>query len=337
MTRILSEGFEMQDLVGYSTSTGSINTTTKRSGGASIALDDGEYFHYVVSDLTEVYVRFAIYWAGNGTTRAFYLICRHGTTELTRLYINLLSGNLVAVQVGSTTQDTGVIPISTGAWYVIEFRVKIDDATGVLDTKVDGVSDATFSGDTKPGADAHIDNLLFYNGSGGGLGENMVIYLDDIGINNTAGGVDDSWLGDGRIIVIKPNGDTATLQLTPSAVVDHNTLVDDIPADGDTTYVEGSTVDERDIYDLAACGLTDVIITRIWTEARAKDTASSGKTIALITKASGGAEVSGGDIALAGTYTTKVLGAEELENPVDTNPWEVADIDALQGGPKTRS
>jgi hypothetical protein len=144
-------------------------------------------------------------------------------------------------------------------------------------------------------------------------------------------------LGDGRIIVIKPNGDTATLQLTPSAAVDHNTLVDDIPADGDTTYVEGSVVDERDIYDLEACGLGDVVITRIWTEARAKDTASSAKTIALITKASGGAEVEGGDVVLAGTYTVKVLGAEELVNPVDAAAWEVADIDALQGGPLTAS
>ena len=335
MTRIYSEGFEFQDVVGLTT-TGSIRASVKRSGAACLQLTRGESITYPVSDLSEVYVRFALYNDSGSGAQGFYLMWRNGTTVLGRIYINYATDRLLQAQVGTTTQDTGTIAISLDTWYLIEVHIKIDDATGVIETKVDGVDDATFSGDTKPGADTYFDNLYFVS-TGGGLGDAVNNNLDDIGINDTAGGVDDSWLGDGRIIVIKPNGDTATLQLTPSAAVDHNTLVDDIPADGDTTYVEGSVVDERDIYDLEACGLGDVIITRIWTEARAKDTASSAKTIALITKASGGAEVSGGDVVLAGTYTVKVKGAEQLVNPVDSAAWEVADIDALQGGPKTRS
>ena len=335
MTRVYSEGFELQDLVGLTT-TGAINTSIKRSGAASLVINKTQYLTHSVSDLTEAYIRFGIYWTGVTNTWKFDIKWRHGTTVLGGIYIDLELNGLLQAKVSTTTQDTGSIPIATGVWYLIEVHVKIDDATGVIETKVDGVDDATFSGDTKPGADAHFDNIYFL-ASSAGAGDNVTIYLDDIGINDTAGGVDDSWLGDGRIIVIKPNGDSATLQLTPSAAGTHHTLVDDIPADGDTTYVEGTVVDERDIYDLAACGLGDVIIDRIWTEARVKDTASSGKTVALITKASGGAEVSGGDVALAGTYTTKVLGAEQLVNPVDAAAWEVADIDALQGGPKTRS
>jgi len=31
-----------------------------------------------------------------------------------------------------------------------------------------------------------------------------------------------------------------------------------------------------------------------------------------------------------------VLGTEQLVNPVDTNPWEVADIDLIEIGPRTR-
>lgn len=335
MTRVFSEGFELQDVVGLTT-TGSIVTTRKRSGSASLELAKTGYLNLPVSDLAEFFIRFGLYKVSGAGTQGFYMYWRHGTTVLGSLYINFASNAFLEAKVSTTTQDTGTIPLSGSIWYLLEVHVTIDDATGVIETKVDGVTDATFSGDTKPGADAHVDNIYFYSESGG-LSQSFNFDLDDIGINDTAGGVDDSWLGDGRIIVIKPNGDTATLQLTPSAAVDHNTLVDDIPADGDTTYVEGSVVDERDIYDLAACGLSDVIITRIWTEARAKDTASSGKTIALITKASGGAEVEGGDVVLAGTYTVKVLGAEQLVNPVDSAAWEVADIDALQGGPLTAS
>ena len=328
MTRVWSEGFELQDMVGYTLGAyyPTISTAVKRSGAASClfkSYESGNMYKSITA-ISEFYLRVAIY--KDTTSRTDYIIWRSGGTSLG--YVSI--GSQITIS-SAALSDVGSTTLSINTWYLLEIHVKIDDATGAVDVKIDGVAECNVAGDTKPGADTTVDNIYFNGGF-----RNSSWYIDDIGLNDTAGGVDDSWLGDGRIIVIKPNGDTATLQLTPSAAVDHNTLVDDIPADGDTTYVEGSVTDEEDIYDLAACSLGDVIITRIWTEARAKDTASSGKTIALITKASGGAEVSGGDVALAGTYTTKILGAEELVNPVDTAAWEVADIDALQGGPRTR-
>ena len=335
MTRILSEGFEMQDLVGYTNSGSAINTSVKRSGAASLLQGKANTLNYATPDLAEAYIRVAVNVASySGTVPYFQMQWRHGTTVLGGLAVRPdLSASYLLVSTSNVV--SGIVPIATGSWYMIEVYVKIDDAAGVLSLKVEGIADGTYNGDTKPGADAHFDNLQFFSGVAG-VGSNVSVYIDDIGLNDTAGGVDDSWLGDGRIIVIKPDGDTATLELTPSAAVAHNTLVDDIPADGDSTYVEGSVDDEEDIYDLAACGLVDVIITRIWTEARARDTGASGKSVALITKASGGAEVSGGDVVLSSAYNTKVLGTEELVNPVDAGAWEVADIDALQGGPRTR-
>jgi len=335
MTRVLSEGFEMQDLVGI-TGLHTVDTSIKRSGSCSLKLDGGlQYLTIPVADLSELYFRCGMYYVTNATTAAFHVEWRHGTTILGSLVIDMITNRFGVLKVGTTTVDTGILETTESVWYLLEVHIKIDDSVGELDFKLDGVDDGTFSGDTKPGADTVIDNIRIYN-TRSGLGLTATSYVDDIGLNDTAGGVDDSWCGDGRIIVIKPNGDTATLDLTPSAAVDHYTLVDDIPADGDTTYVEGSVDDEEDIYDMEACGLGDVIITRIWTESRSKDTASSGKSVALITLASGGAEVSGGDVVLSGSYTTKVKGAEELVNPVDAAAWEVADIDALQAGIRTR-
>jgi len=95
-------------------------------------------------------------------------------------------------------------------------------------------------------------------------------------------------------------------------------------------------VDEEDMYKLTPSGLVDVDINRVWTEARARKLSASDGHVALITKAAGGAEVSGGDEELLTTYSLKVLGAEELENPVDSNPWEVADVDLIEIGPRTR-
>ena len=333
MTRVWSEGFEMQDLLGYGT--GSINTSIKRSGGASVFLDTGVKLTKQITAISEFYLRFGLYIKAMWTNGPLYIQWKSGSTVLGSIILNSSRVLYYSAGSGSGVTSAGTSILSTGVWYLIEIHVKIADS-GNVDVKLDGNAEITYAGDTKPGAETTVDSIILNNGDFGGLSGSLEVLFDDIGLNDTAGGVDDSWCGDGRIIVIKPNGDTATLDLTPSAAVDHYTLVDDIPADGDTTYVEGSVDDEEDIYDLEACGLGDVIITRIWTEARAKDTASSGKNVALITKASGGAEVSGGDVALAGSYTVKVLGAEELVNPVDSAAWEVADIDALQGGPRTR-
>ena len=335
MTRVLSEGFEMQDLVG-TTGLHTLATSIKRSGSCSLKLDGGVWYLTIpVADLSELYFRCGMYYVTNAVTAAFHVEWRHGTTILGSLVVDMKSPNLTSLKVGTTEVDAGVYATAQSTWHLLEVHVKIDDAAGVLEFKLDGTVDGTFSGDTKPGADTVIDNIRIYN-TRLGLGSYTTSYVDDIGLNDTAGAVDNSWCGDGRIIVLKPNGDTATLDLTPSEAGTHYTLVDDIPADGDATYVEGSVDDEEDMYDLEACGLGDVIITRIWTESRSKDTASSGKSVALITLASGGAEVSGGDVVLSGSYITKVKGAEELVNPVDAAAWEVADIDALQAGIRTR-
>jgi len=333
MTRVWSEGFEMRDLVGYSV-VGTYITGTARSGSVALYVPRGQYLGKSITAISEFYIRFGLYVVAYSTNNPIYMSWNKGSTRLGCVYVSNGGYLTASVGTGFSATSTGTNRLSSSTWYLVEVHVLISD-TGNIDVKLDGRTDITYSGDTKPGADTTVDAIRMANEDYGTSGTALSIF-DDIGLNDTAGGVDDSWCGDGRIIVIKPNSDTATLDLTPSAAVGHYTLVDDIPADGDTTYVEGSVDDEEDIYDLEACGLGDVIITRIWTEARAKDTASSGKNVALITKASGGAEVSGGDVALAGSYTVKVLGAEELVNPVDSAAWEVADIDALQGGPRTR-
>ena len=338
MTRVISEGFEMGDLVGIVTNGGAADSGRGRSGTYAGGMSTSESFTFTLSNLDEFYVRVPFYVYGTSTNRRFRLYWMKDSTVLGCILVDFPTSPFVNIQVGSTTVAIGTTRLFdvNGQYYSLEVHIKISD-TGDIETKIDGNVEVSYSGDTKPGADTYANKIYILNNSSHDLGSSSFMFIDDIAVNDTAGGVDDSWCGDGHIILLKPNGDTATLDLTPSAAVGHYTLVDDIPKDGDTTYVEGSVVDEEDIYDLQACGLGEVIINRIWTEARAKDTASTGQNIALITKASGGAEVSGGDVPLLSSYSKKILGAEELVNPVDSNPWEVADIDALQGGVRTRS
>jgi hypothetical protein len=331
MTRVWSEGFEMRDLVGYTASAGAgISTTVKRSGGASFYSYDwtSGYLNKSITAVSELYLRFATY-LDNTDTRT--LTWYHDATELGHIHIS--TGGINISTNGLT--DAGAHTLSASAWFMIEVHIKIDDATGVVEVKFDGIAECDVSGDTKPGADTTVTSLKF-SSSGSTY---TILYLDDMAINDTAGGVDDSWCGDGKIIKLTPDDDVTTELTQYPALTDHHADVDDYPADGDTTYVQGTVVDEEDLYELSASGLVaaDVdTINRVWVESRSKDTVASGGEVALFI-VSNATEGTGADVVLGTTYATKVMSQEFLQDPDGPAAWDVAALDALQAGVRTRA
>jgi hypothetical protein len=339
MTRVWTEGWEFKDMIGYCIGSSfggpivDISTTIKRTGNASLHIGNisntNGWLYKTIDAVSEFYLRFAVYLHpytyGDEVPRIYF-----GTND----YLTFGSCYELNVYIGGVLIDSGSTVLYPDIWYVIELHVKKSATVGVVEAKLDGSSalEIDFSGNTGAGT---VSTIRFWIDVGY-VGEISSAYFDDIALNDTAGGVDNSWCGEGKIIVMMPNADTATLQLTPSAAVAHYTLVDEVPTDSDTTYVEGSVINEEDLYGLTASGLVDVDINRVWTEARTRKTAAVDGHVALITKAAGGAEVSGGDVELLTTYTIKVLGTEQLVNPVDAAAWEVADIDLIEIGPRTR-
>jgi len=343
MARVWTEGWEFQDMVGYCTGSDggmpvvNINTTIKRTGAASLFIGNisntNGWLYKNIDPISEFYLRFAVNLDpavyGEKTPTVQW---RSGDTIIGKIAFG--SCYQLQAYVGGTLVDTGLSEMYKDIWYLIEVHVKISSTVGKIEAKIDGSSvlEIDYTGNTGTGT---IDNIKFHiDWLGIGVIDNA--YFDDIALNDTTGAVDNSWCGEGKIIVMMPNDDSAPLELTPSAAVHHHLLVDEVPTDSDTTYVEGSVVNEEDMYKLTPSGLVDVDINRTWTEARTRKTAAVDGHVALITKAAGGAEVSGGDVDLWTTYTQKVLGTEQLVNPVDTNPWEVADIDLIEIGPRTR-
>ena len=302
MARVWTDGFEFRDLIGYCLSPAvvgvgvlaDISTSVKRSGAASLRArtlsSSGGWATYTISDVSEFYLRVGVYIAsGSDTVPKIYW--QGGSYEG---YITFGTCYTLQAYVNDVNVASGVTPLYPDVWYLIEAHIKIDGTVGEVEVRIDGKTalEIDYTGNTGTG---NVDTIKFHS-PGGGLGDTSTLYFDDIALNDTAGAVDNSWCGEGKIIVMMPDDDSAPLELTPSAASDHHLLVDEIPTDGDTTYVEGSVVDEEDMYGLAASGLVDVDINRVWTEARTRKTAASDGEVALITKASGGAEVSGGDV-----------------------------------------
>jgi hypothetical protein len=71
-------------------------------------------------------------------------------------------------------------------------------------------------------------------------------------------------------------------------------------------------------------------ILRIYAEARCRKTAAVAHTVKVGTLASGGADVVSAALSLSIDIYTRQVGPEAKVNPVDNNPWEEADIDALE-------
>lgn len=330
MARVFTDGAELGDLLFWETP-GSISVVTsqKRSGS---------YAYYVSgtsqsgtknlpSALSEFYYRLPVRIDNIAAGRL--IEWRSSTTVLGSLKVSALGKLELYVGTAASPSATGTTALQNDTWYMIEVHVKIADSGGILEVKVDGDAvEASFSGDTKPGTATTVDNIEHY-GSG-------AVWYDDLALNDTSGGVDDSWPGDGHVAWLPPNanGDASEWTGSDGNQVDNYALVDEIPA-VTSDYVEDSTLDHRDLYNLAACGLTNVDILRVWAEARAIDTVAEGGEVALVIKTES-TEYDGPDVALLTSYTRQVLGTVHTTNPNTAAAWTTAQLDALQVGPKTR-
>ena len=342
MARVFTEGAEFNDTIFWSVINYSLVVITSpvRSGtyaykGASGGGGGQNAAGTKVLDvaLSEFYLKFA--WNMSNITSVFrFPNWYKGSTELGSVRLNASTGKIEIYTGTATLVATGTTPLNPDQYYVIEIHVKIADAGGTIDVKVDGISNASFSGDTKPGADTNVDKLYWSGAVSGGIW-----YLDDLALNDVSGGVDDSWCGGGKVILLQPNGngDANDFDGSDGNQVDNYLLVDELPHNSDTDYIESTTLDERDLYALENTGLVagSTDIKRVWGEARAKDTGASGQLIAFVVK-TGGTEYASADVALPGSYS-RVIGADWLVNPNTSAAWTPSELDAAQSGPKVRS
>lgn len=126
---------------------------------------------------------------------------RDTTTSQITLSFNP-STRLFRVQRGSTVLGTGTFAITTGYWYYIEIQATIDPTSGSVTSKVNTVSDVTFSGNTQVTANTYANNIAFDGPAGIGIGG--AYEIDDVYINDSTGGSNTSFLGDMKVEAVTP-------------------------------------------------------------------------------------------------------------------------------------
>jgi len=239
------------------------------------------------------------------------------------LYI-LTTGQLQARRSNDQVLWTSDAALAINTWYYLEAKVYIHDSAGTFEVRLNEQVVIDLSGvDTRSWASSSGADIVCFFGGGGG-----VIHYDDIYICDTAGTVNNDFLGDCRVECLFPTGAGSSDDFTPSAGDNYQNVNETTP-DGDTTYNESETVGHKDLFaygNLATtAGTVHGVQTCLWAK---KDDAGARSLGARVY--SNATEGDGASNSL-GTSYAYYFDIFETE-PSDSLAWEIADVNAAEFG-----
>jgi hypothetical protein len=255
---------------------------------------------------------------------------RDGATEQCDLRLTT-AGKFIVTRNGTTIAGPGTFIITIGVYFYIEFRVKIDDATGTVDVWVNGGAgtDVTGSGlDTKNGANATADTVLFCGRVVGGFGPN-----DSDDFVWVSGSTAVTRWGDTRMEYIKPNGNGNSSQWVGSDgnSVDNYLLVDETTPNDDTDYVASSTVGDIDLYTFTDVTPTTGAVKAVAVYLYARKDDAGTRTIAVATRESATNSFGGNqDLSTQYNYYREIF---EL-NPRTAAAYTIGEVNGSEFGIK---
>jgi hypothetical protein len=325
MARVFTDGAEFGDTNFWNGFNGTASTLTARSGSYSYLFGQVDVGYININALGELYFRIGYRDGAGYLSRipTFYSDPSAGGSEIASLRMDS-AGYLFAYS-GANLRATSTIQV-TSSWSLIEIHIKFGTSDGVFQVKIDGILDIDYTGGV--GADGNTVKSLYFlaNNTTGN-----VAYVDDIALNDTTGGVDDSWCGDGKVLLLSPNAAGDITQLYLSGAASNYDAVNEVPSNSDTDYVYGETVGLYDLYNLTAFS-ENPNISRVWVEARARGTVADGEQIRLMIK-TGGTEYQSTPLNMLTSYD-RIIGPEYRTNPDTTVAWTDSDLDNLQAGAK---
>jgi len=263
-------------------------------------------------------------------------------TETVHLILSFRTDGSVRVQRGDGTvlsaSAASTVDFSTG-WHYLEFQFTIDDSTGAYILMID---DGGSSGpveifnetgqDTRNGGNANVSMVRLgkVNAAAGATNSwrwDDFYILDDTGSKNT------TFLGDTTIEPLIPDSDGFWADLTLSAGGSGAALVDDIPTDGDTTYVEGDSAGLKATFlkpDLIVSA-GDVHAVAVGMNIR-KTEAGIRRASTLIRSA--GVDSNGATVTLSDDYHWV---QQIFENRPGGAAWDVTSVNAMEFGMETKA
>lgn len=252
------------------------------------------------------------------------------TTSTVQVRILMLDGKFVDIRRNTATNHwdfhiddvlavNGSVATVAGSWQHIQIRATID-VVGSFETRIDGIPDISFNGNTIPGAN---DTIEFWGVFPRTTASN---YIDDV-VHGQGG-----WPNDLRIDPLYPSADTATIEWNNLGGGDNYEDVDSAPPSIPYIYTD---IDATDIYELDDWDDTDgmgnvikdpIAVTN-WTQVRKEDGTRDDKISFIQTD---GANIA--QSAMDSILTTyQNIDYLRLLTP-SGGAWSKADIDGLEVG-----
>lgn len=305
-------GFEMGDTDILDAQYKAYVNATAHTGSYSIGPNDNGYAEFNVDGSpSELYIGV---WCKRSTSQMYiYIRTSDGNVSL-RLDT---SNGVWDAYVDGVKVDDGAYVITPTNWHHVQIHIDIANAGGTFETKIDGVDDISFTGDTQPGTSTAIVAVRM---SVSGTGQNS--FYDDFCFGS--GG----WPGDIRFDPLFPDGDTATINWDGSDgdQVNNYALIDEVPP-SDADYVESQADGEQDKYDIEDWDDANKTPVAVILWARAKKDEAAAHLLKLILD--DGTE----DVDAGHNLQTSFDYVHRLD---ETKPsggaWTDADIDGLEVG-----
>lgn len=336
MTLVFLDSFDHYDDADiakkYTSTTNSPAIGTGRFGNGLVASGNSRIVTKtgLVANATYI-VGFAFKYSAVPVSEIALFDFREGTTS--HVDIRVTTGQRLRATRNGTSLGIGTIPIAPNVFYYIEFKATISDTVGVITTRIDGVQDLNLSSqDTRNGgAVGTIDGFRIGTLA---TSDSDPYTFDDLYLLDTSGSAPtNTFLGDIRVECLFPNGNgnSSVFSGSDGNSTDNYLLVDDPTApDDDTTYVQASSVGDKDTYAFTNVTPGTGTVYGVQVGQYARKTDAGARSIASVARLSG-TEVDSANFTLSTTYQYLL---DMREAKPGGGAWSVSDVNSAEFGPK---
>jgi hypothetical protein len=281
------------------------------------------------ANMSEIWVRFSFQWTegGSGESGFFYVQDANGNYQG---YLSVSNSDGYLRVYGNGVLGTSTSQFSQNAWHTVEVHWQILSATtGNVGVWVDGVQWFNFTGIDNTAQSNLILASVGLRCSGiypGGI----TTMFDDLAVNDTTGATNNGQIGDGRVVLLVPNGaGSVTNQLRSGTDTGANWSQENEIPPSMSQYVYSAVPGTRDLYSMTDLPAGSWQVNSVDVIALAMLSDSTGGTLGL-TLQSGGAISEGPAQNL--TTSQQYLKQHYEVDPNTLAAWTTTAVNAVQAG-----
>lgn len=227
-------------------------------------------------------------------------------------------------------QTDPAVAITLGRYYYIEFQATINQSGGTAVVRINGQVVLSLAGaNTSPNGD-NVADVLQIQGPGG----TSFVFVDDLYVTDNSGTANQSFLGDVQIGLIMPAAAGDYSQWTPVGGTTHYLLVNEIPPDGDATYVDavapGAGPFPIDSYFFQTVN-PNLVILAIQTNIMARKDDVGNRALSLLTRFGGADSLADSTGRFVNETYIDYLNQQDV-NPLTSVQWTPTDLNQAQFG-----